>query len=278
MTSPVHSFCWACTLVCSASTFPALASPFTTISGNGNTNVFSQVGPWNAPVCEDVSTVSHSVKDLLLGVYGSTACETKMGNSNAIAAAQMQLEADGFVTWIASVGHASAIEGGRAVNSHAFHETILVESTLDRRVRIDLSLQARGLGTVLVNFGRYGDVGGGGTPSPSIVDENIIAYIDNMIFDTVLVTTMPAGRWELFLYSSHDCMTTNPGFEFSEANLMFRVTVVSVGDVDGNGVVDTSDLLAIIGEWGACDSCLEDLDGDGIVGVSDVLQVIEDWG
>ena len=55
------------------------------------------------------------------------------------------------------------------------------------------------------------------------------------------------------------------------------VTVVAMGDVDGNGTVNTTDLLAVIGAWGACNECLEDLDGDGVVGVSDLLQVIGDW-
>ena len=55
------------------------------------------------------------------------------------------------------------------------------------------------------------------------------------------------------------------------------MTVVALGDVDGSGVVDITDLLAVIGAWGACNTCLEDLDGDGLVGVGDILQVIADW-
>jgi hypothetical protein len=277
MNTRANTIFWSFALTCCAITIPSLASPFTTISGNGYTNVFSQIGPWDEPTCEQLSMTQHSIKQLLGGVFDSSTCETANGNSNAIAAAQMQLEVDGFVTFIASVGHANAIDETSAVNSHAFTETIIIESTLDQRVRIDLLLQARGLGSLLVQFGRYGDVGGGGTPSTAIIDEQLVAYIDNVAVEHMLVTNMPAGRWEIFLYSAHDCLTTNPGFEFSEANLEFHVTVVSDGDVDGNGVVNTADILAVIGAWGYCDTCMEDLDGDGIVGVSDVLLVIGSW-
>jgi hypothetical protein len=50
-------------------------------------------------------------------------------------------------------------------------------------------------------------------------------------------------------------------------------------DLNGDGIVNVSDLLQVIGSWGPCDiSCPEDIDGDGIVGVSDVLSIIADWG
>jgi hypothetical protein len=52
---------------------------------------------------------------------------------------------------------------------------------------------------------------------------------------------------------------------------------VSPGDVDGNGVVDVSDLLAVINAWGPCSSCGEDLDHNGMVDVSDLLIVIANW-
>ncbi len=49
------------------------------------------------------------------------------------------------------------------------------------------------------------------------------------------------------------------------------------GDVDGSGVVDVSDLLAVINAWGPCSSCPEDLDQSGTVDVSDLLIVIANW-
>ena len=51
-------------------------------------------------------------------------------------------------------------------------------------------------------------------------------------------------------------------------------------DVDGNGLVDVGDLLAVLGAWGTCPAqsvCPEDVDGDGNVDVTDLLAVLADW-
>ncbi len=49
------------------------------------------------------------------------------------------------------------------------------------------------------------------------------------------------------------------------------------GDVDGNGVVNVTDLLAVL-NFGPCDGCPADLNGDGDVNVTDLLQVLATWG
>ena len=49
-------------------------------------------------------------------------------------------------------------------------------------------------------------------------------------------------------------------------------------DVDGDGVVAVSDLLAVLASWGPCSGCAEDIDGDGIVAVGDLLAVLGAWG
>ncbi|MDP7029468.1 MAG: hypothetical protein QF733_04525 [Phycisphaerales bacterium] len=49
------------------------------------------------------------------------------------------------------------------------------------------------------------------------------------------------------------------------------------GDVNGDGTVNTDDLLAVIAAYGPCGGCPADLDGDGIVGVTDILIVIDHW-
>jgi plastocyanin len=51
-----------------------------------------------------------------------------------------------------------------------------------------------------------------------------------------------------------------------------------LADINGDGAVDITDLLGLIGAWGACDGCDEDLDGNGTVNVSDLLEVIAAWG
>ena len=50
------------------------------------------------------------------------------------------------------------------------------------------------------------------------------------------------------------------------------------GDVDGNGNVNVTDLLAVISSWGPCMSCGADVNSDDTVDVSDLLMVIDAWG
>ncbi len=48
-------------------------------------------------------------------------------------------------------------------------------------------------------------------------------------------------------------------------------------DVNHDGLVNVTDLLAAIGDWGMTDSPA-DVNGDGIVNVSDLLAMIDAWG
>lgn len=54
------------------------------------------------------------------------------------------------------------------------------------------------------------------------------------------------------------------------------------GDINGDGVVNVTDMLAVINAWGLCPappaSCPADLTNDGVVNVSDLLFVINHWG
>ncbi len=49
------------------------------------------------------------------------------------------------------------------------------------------------------------------------------------------------------------------------------------GDVTGDGMVSTDDILLIIAHWGQSDSPA-DADGDGVVNASDILLVLSGWG
>lgn len=49
-------------------------------------------------------------------------------------------------------------------------------------------------------------------------------------------------------------------------------------DLDGNGVVDFGDLLALLAAWGGTGPSIEDLDLDGTVGFGDLLVLLADWG
>ncbi len=51
------------------------------------------------------------------------------------------------------------------------------------------------------------------------------------------------------------------------------------GDLNSDGVVDVSDLLILLGDWGACSgACPGDLNDDGVVDVSDLLILLGNWG
>jgi hypothetical protein len=55
----------------------------------------------------------------------------------------------------------------------------------------------------------------------------------------------------------------------------------TVGDLNGDGVVNVSDLLILLGAWGDCPQgrdCPADLNGDGTVNVSDLLILLANWG
>ena len=51
-----------------------------------------------------------------------------------------------------------------------------------------------------------------------------------------------------------------------------------IGDADGDGVVDASDLAAVLSAWGGCEACSEDLDGSGAVGAGDLGLILVAWG
>ncbi|MCZ6835257.1 MAG: hypothetical protein O7G85_05725 [Planctomycetota bacterium] len=51
------------------------------------------------------------------------------------------------------------------------------------------------------------------------------------------------------------------------------------GDSNGDGVVDVTDLLALLAAWGPCPiPCPADTDGDQVVDVNDLLTLLANWG
>lgn len=49
------------------------------------------------------------------------------------------------------------------------------------------------------------------------------------------------------------------------------------GDLNGDGEVNVSDMLELLGQWGACSGCAADLNGNGSVDVSDLLLLLGNW-
>jgi len=49
-----------------------------------------------------------------------------------------------------------------------------------------------------------------------------------------------------------------------------------VGDINGDGEIGVTDILAVIAQWGTNGSA--DVNGDGEVDVSDLLLIVGSWG
>jgi len=49
-------------------------------------------------------------------------------------------------------------------------------------------------------------------------------------------------------------------------------------DLDDNGIINVSDILMALGEFGCAGSCSADLNGDGLVSVTDILLVLSQFG
>jgi uncharacterized membrane protein len=65
---------------------------------------------------------------------------------------------------------------------------------------------------------------------------------------------------------------------FSNAWRVIIEPTTCVGDLDGDGTVGFTDLVAVLAAWGPCDGCLEDIDEDGVVGFTDLVTVLSNWG
>jgi len=74
----------------------------------------------------------------------------------------------------------------------------------------------------------------------------------------------------------------------NDTNMIYRIDMsqvpapgACVGDLNGDGVVNVSDLLLLLAAWGPCDpakACPSDLNDDGAVNVSDLLLLLANWG
>ena len=61
-------------------------------------------------------------------------------------------------------------------------------------------------------------------------------------------------------------------------NVDISVQAPVPADLNGDGCVNVSDLLLLIGAWGPCAGCSADINNDGVVNVSDLLLLIGAWG
>jgi YVTN family beta-propeller protein len=101
------------------------------------------------------------------------------------------------------------------------------------------------------------------------------AGADSAIIDSVALISGPCDL--AFNEARKVAITTQP--------VPDGIDVVSYrrpGDVDGDGDVDTADLLELLAAWGDCpdppEECPADFDGDGDVDTADLLTLLANWG
>ena len=260
------------TMFCSTAVSTAVSgavSPITITDGAIDTYAFSQVGPWNKPICQESSTDTFALTDWLDGITANANCYPFEGIAAASISTALHVYDTQFSVNFFTSGLAEADEFS-AFSRQDLDATCTFVLSEEQRLKIDWSLHASGLGFISVALQQAGE--------PTVFEKGLSVYIEPQWDDGTTLVVLGAGEWHLQLYSTNQMMNTTEGFDQGVTDLQMLVTVVALGDVDGNGVVNTADILAVIGAWGICDACDEDVNGDGFVGVGDLLQVIEDWG
>ena len=99
-------------------------------------------------------------------------------------------------------------------------------------------------------------------------------FFDNLPLE--LPTIIPPGDFAgvyLSVAADESVSTIMASFQFTA----FGETNTNPSDINGDGVVNVSDLLEIISAWGSCNGCAADVNNDGMVNVTDILAVIGDW-
>ncbi len=72
-----------------------------------------------------------------------------------------------------------------------------------------------------------------------------------------------------------------PPDRLGQASFDFTFDVTILGDLDGDEIIGTGDLIILLGNWGACvdcNDCPADLDGDCAVGATDLIILLGNWG
>lgn len=229
------------------------------------------------PQCEGEDFADESAKGFELfdsDIDSELICD--LASSVASARQQSQIDSNSMTASGRATSSVSAEEQGtiHAISTSLFEVTFELDSirtfTLDGMIRADAFgdpeifagalLQLSGPGDVLI-FERMAD---------SMPDgEN-----ENLEFEEWGL--LEPGQYILRAMASTVIDNESPPNRSSESRFDFNLEVQGLGDLDGSGNVDTSDLLELFAQWGTDGHA--DFDDDGIVGTSDLLILFSNWG
>ncbi|MBT8485774.1 MAG: hypothetical protein HKO59_01865 [Phycisphaerales bacterium] len=113
-------------------------------------------------------------------------------------------------------------------------------------------------------------------PDPPALAATFSVGIDKAGFGQLVLEDIALGEIEVDLGPPFGVQTVQlDGFRF--AGTVTALELIG-GDVTGDGLVDFSDLVQVLADWGPCPPpCPADLDGDGQVGFVDLLEVLAEW-
>ena len=128
--------------------------------------------------------------------------------------------------------------------------------------------------------GGIGGDGDGGTwnsiwSNQATIEDNQWQTFTYDISSTIGNTTFVEIRWTM---GETDTAWQYSGWNIDDVQLITSSSDGIEGDVNCDGVVNVTDVLDIVSNWGACDGvCAQDIIPDGTINVSDLLQVIGNW-
>ena len=105
---------------------------------------------------------------------------------------------------------------------------------------------------------------------------NVVSRSDVDNLELLVIHDLAPGEYMLELHhntgSGASNLTAGIAWHFSDPQ-----PVDVPGDADGDGFVNVTDLLLVIGDWNCSDACVGDVNADGVVDVTDLLLVIANW-
>ena len=161
---------------------------------------------------------------------------------------------------------------GRSPIQITFHKPVsasaddfLLQTVCGDPIDFDFTYHAQAQQTVLTPLG----------PAPAAaVELQVLDSITELAADLAL-------DGEVLHSADPQSLPSGDGLPGGSAVFQLHVAGAVLADLTCDGVVDVSDLLALISNWGSCPGgsiCTGDINGDGAVDVSDLLMLLANWG